>query len=57
MSTNSFTVSVPTPFSGRVVNGFQIRRIGHSPTVILCGLMGAVLGRFLVATDRRGDGE
>ncbi len=49
------TTSPPSP--ARVVNRLHHRRIGHTLATIACGLVGALLGRFAAADDRRGDGE
>jgi hypothetical protein len=48
------TISFRPP-SGRAVNRLHFRRIGHTLAAILCGIVGAVLGRSFAAAERRED--
>jgi hypothetical protein len=47
---------IPAP-PGRVVNLQHYRRIGHTLAAILCGIVGALMGRSFAADDRREGGE
>ena len=51
---NAYNVGVLVPFPGRLVNLLQYRRIGHSLTAILLGVVGAFLGRFIASREGSG---